>query len=67
MRSRGACRVIQKEIEQQLKDRGLAGRLMFDAKLKSRGLLDVQSVKIGSQKHIGRTLGMRRLPEVPAS
>lgn len=41
-----ATRVIQADIEERLKERGVTERIKFDPKLKDRGLLDVQSVKM---------------------
>lgn len=40
------CRNVQNSIENKLKARGLTEKLKFAPKLKSRGLLDVESVKV---------------------
>lgn len=43
---KAACREIQKDIEQKMNERGLKDKLKFAPKLKDKGILDVESVKI---------------------
>lgn len=47
-----ATRVIQADVEERLKERGVTEKIKFDPKLKDRGLLDVQSVKMDVPEQI---------------
>ncbi len=43
---KAACREVQKIVEEELAGRGLTQRIKFAPKLKDKGILDVESVKI---------------------